>query len=84
MLHDGIRRRPFVRDFSFYLFGFATWIPAAIFFNTHVGEFAWINGASMYPFLNTDFNETGAQDCGWVNKWNPTEGLQRGMIVTFW
>jgi hypothetical protein len=75
---------PDARDASFYLFGFATWIPAFIFVNSHVAELSWIKGPSMYPYLNTDYNRTTKQDMCINWKWAPLKGLQRGMIVTFW
>jgi len=74
----------FIRDTSGYLFIFATWIPAVIFFNENVGEVTNINGPSMYPYLNTSYNETLTKDRGWVNKWRPAEKLKRGMLVSFW
>jgi inner membrane protease subunit 2 len=73
-----------LRDTSFYLFGFATWLPAFIFFNSHVAELSWINGASMYPYLNTDYNKNLKRDLCLNWKWKPLDGLRRGMIVTFW
>jgi hypothetical protein len=76
--------KPAFRDASFYLFGFATWIPAFVFINSHVAELSWIKGASMYPYLNTDFHRNLKQDVCINWKWAPLEGLQRGMIVTFW
>ncbi|KAF4632284.1 hypothetical protein G7Y89_g5847 [Cudoniella acicularis] len=74
----------FFRSFSYKLFIFGTWIPAVIFFNDHVGEVTRINGASMYPYLNTGFNESNKKDLCWVNKMSPTKHLQRGMLVSFW
>lgn len=78
------RPNQFVRDFSYYSWVIATWIPAYIFFNTHVAETRIINGASMYPYLNSGYNESLTRDVGFVNKWNPLAGLRRGMLVTFW
>jgi len=81
------RARPYMpdgRETSFILFGFATWIPALIFVNSHVAEISWIKGASMYPYLNTDFHRNQKQDMCINWKWKPSEGLQRGMIVSFW
>jgi mitochondrial inner membrane protease subunit 2 len=74
----------FIWDTSGYLFIFATWIPATIFFNENVGEVTNITGPSMYPYLNTSYNESQTKDRGWVNKWRPAENLKRGMLVTFW
>lgn len=49
-----------------------------------MGEVAFIGGQSMYPYLNASFNEGAGKDLCWVNKWNPTKDLKRGMVVTFW
>lgn len=76
--------RPFIKQTSFLLFGFITWVPAVIWVNSNVGDVVWIQGGSMYPYLNTDINRTTKKDACWKNKWNPLEGLRRGMIVSFW
>lgn len=76
-------RSNFIRDFSYYTFATITWVPAVIFFNEHVGECTSIVGASMYPYLNTDYNNSKSRDFCWINKWNPYKDLQRGMIVSF-
>lgn len=73
-----------VKEFSFKCFIFASWVPAIIFFNDHVAELASINGQSMYPYLNTGYNETLTKDLCLIDKRKPTQGLQRGMLVTFW
>jgi hypothetical protein len=84
-IYSRVRRYvPDGRATSFYLFGFATWIPAMIFVNSHLLELCWINGRSMYPYLNTDFHRNKKKDLCISWKWKPMEGLQRGMIVTFW
>jgi mitochondrial inner membrane protease subunit 2 len=70
-------------DFNYRLFIFMTWVPAVIFFNGNVGELTRINGPSMYPYLNTSYNEDLKKDLCWVSKWNPTRNLQRGMLVSF-
>jgi inner membrane protease subunit 2 len=75
---------PVARKTSFYLIGFATWIPALVFFNSHVAELVWVNGSSMYPYLNADYNRSLKQDVCINWKWAPLDGLKRGMIVTFW
>jgi inner membrane protease subunit 2 len=62
---------------------FATWLPAVIFFNDHVGDVTWITGASMYPYFNGDFHENMKQDICWTRRWKPTQELKRGMIVSF-
>jgi mitochondrial inner membrane protease subunit 2 len=79
---DGTRGK-FVREFNYYLFSLITWIPAVIFFNGNVGELTRINGPSMYPYLNTTYNEDLKKDLCWVSKWNPTQNLERGMLVSF-
>ncbi|KAF8862572.1 LexA/Signal peptidase [Acephala macrosclerotiorum] len=81
--HRNTQSGRFIHDFIYWAFTFATWIPAVIFFNGHVGEVTWINGVSMYPFLNTRFNEGLSKDVCWTSKWSPTTNLKRGMIVSF-
>ena len=76
-------RSEFLRDFRFRVFGLITWIPAAIFFNGNVGEVTWIYGLSMYPYLNTSYNEDLKKDLCWNNKWKPTRNLDRGMLISF-
>jgi hypothetical protein len=78
------RHGPFIKQTSFIFFNFITWIPALVFFNSNVGEVAWVYGGSMYPYLNTDIDRSTRQDACWNNKWKPLQGLRRGMIVTFW
>jgi len=68
---------------KYYVFSLITWIPAVIFFNGNVGEVTWINGPSMYPYLNTSYNEDLKKDVCWISKWNPTRNLERGMLVSF-
>lgn len=74
-------RPVFARQFVFRLLGLATWLPVAIWFNTTVAEVTRIEGPSMYPFLNSRFNESLERD--WVvnRKLYAQDGLQRGMIV---
>lgn len=89
----GNRISPLLSRFSNYrhsfngsryvLFAIASWTAAIIFFNEHVGEVGRINGPSMYPYLNTSYNENLKKDLCWINKWNPTSDLRRGMIVAF-
>jgi hypothetical protein len=78
------RHRPIIKHTSFVFYSFITWLPALIWMNSKVGEVAWIQGGSMYPYLNTDIDRSTKQDACWNNKWKPLEGLRRGMIVTFW
>ncbi|KAL1873808.1 hypothetical protein VTK73DRAFT_771 [Phialemonium thermophilum] len=78
------RSRPvFLRQFSAYLFGIATWVPAIIWFNANVAELTVINGPSMYPFLNEGYNESLRRDLVLNYKLYAQENLARGMIVTF-
>ncbi|KAI0512502.1 mitochondrial inner membrane protease subunit 2 [Xylaria bambusicola] len=70
--------------FGYYMFMFAASVPVVISFNTFVVELAWINGASMYPFLNSEKDQTRRRDVVLNFKYNAQYGLQRGMIVTFW
>lgn len=70
--------------FGFQLFAFATWIPVVSMFNHYIGELAWINGPSMYPFLNAEKDQTTRKDIVINYKFNAQYGLRRGMIVTFW
>ncbi|CAK7236535.1 hypothetical protein SBRCBS47491_009670 [Sporothrix bragantina] len=74
-------RPAFARQFVFRLLGLATWIPVAIWFNSTVAEVTRIEGPSMYPFLNSRFNESLERD--WVinRKLYAQEGLKRGMVV---
>ncbi|KAK3905720.1 hypothetical protein C8A05DRAFT_41397 [Staphylotrichum tortipilum] len=87
------RRRPpsspsispptFLRSFSRYLIGFATWLPPLIWFNAHVAELTFMRGQSMYPFLNPHYHESTRQDLCLVWKRGVREGLRRGMVVVF-
>jgi mitochondrial inner membrane protease subunit 2 len=70
--------------FGYYMFMLATSIPVVVSFNTFVLELAWIRGASMYPFFNSEKNQTTREDVVLNFKYNAQYSLQRGMIVTFW
>ncbi|KAI0191839.1 peptidase S24/S26A/S26B/S26C [Xylaria flabelliformis] len=70
--------------FGYYMFMFAATVPIVISFNTFVLELAWIRGASMYPFLNSEKDQTKRQDVVVNFKYNAQYSLKRGMIVTFW
>jgi len=63
--------------------GYATWIPPLIWLHENVAEPTFIKGQSMYPFFNPHYNESTRQDLCLVDKWNPAEHLERGMIVVF-
>lgn len=71
----------FLRELSYYLFIFATWVPVLVAFNHYFGETTWIYGASMFPQFNPGIDETTKQDAVWTRKWRPLEGLRRGMVV---
>ncbi|RDA95117.1 hypothetical protein CP533_2144 [Ophiocordyceps camponoti-saundersi (nom. inval.)] len=64
------------------LLGFASWIPLMIWFNLHVAELTLIDGPSMHPLLNSDWGTTLRRDLVLNCKWNPLNGLKRGMVVT--
>ncbi|EKD21503.1 uncharacterized protein L3040_006119 [Drepanopeziza brunnea f. sp. 'multigermtubi'] len=70
-------------DLRYWPLTVASWIPAIIFFNDHVGDVTWITGSSMYPFLNSNYNNDLKKDCVWNSKWSPISNLKRGMIVSF-
>ncbi|KAK0111396.1 hypothetical protein ONS95_001757 [Cadophora gregata] len=82
-LNRRLRWRPTWREVRYRPLTILPWIPAVIFFNDHVGEHVWINGQSMYPFLNPSFNEDLSKDLCWNSRWNPTANLKRGMIVSY-
>ncbi len=74
-------RPVFARQFVCRLLGLATWLPVAIWFNSTVAEVTRIEGPSMYPFLNSQFNESLERDWVLNRKLYAQEGLQRGMVV---
>ncbi|KAL6862812.1 hypothetical protein ACO1O0_003050 [Amphichorda felina] len=67
---------------SFNLVGLATWIPVIAWFNLYVAELTYVDGASMYPLMNSDKNSTLRQDVVLTWKWMPQQQLERGMVVT--
>jgi len=75
---------PELKRTGYFLVIFATWIPAFIFFKDHVGHVGIINGPSMYPYFNMDWNRSLKQDKCWVNCRNAEKNVQRGMIISFW
>ena len=79
----GMPRFRFLSQVSHYLVRYATWIPPLIWFNAYVAEVTFINGPSMYPFFNPQYNESLRKDLCLVWKMYAQEGLRRGMIVTF-
>ncbi|KAI1828681.1 mitochondrial carrier domain-containing protein [Xylaria intraflava] len=78
------QKRAHFGRFGYYMFMFAASVPVVISFNTFILELAWIRGASMYPFLNPDKDQTTREDVVVNFKYNAQYALQRGMIVTFW
>ncbi|APA07382.1 hypothetical protein sscle_02g021520 [Sclerotinia sclerotiorum 1980 UF-70] len=82
-LKKGSPIRHFLKEFSYYSLIIVSWIPAVIFFQEHVAALHTIKGASMYPFFNSGYNESQSRDVCLVDKRNPTEGLERGMLVSF-
>lgn len=73
----------FLRQFSAYMIGLATWVPAIIWFNTNVAEVTVIDGPSMYPFLNDSINRSLRRDLVLNYKLYAQDNLARGMVVTF-
>lgn len=78
-----LQRTP-LRPTLFKIGALLTWYPMFIFFHDHVGQIMWVTGQSMYPFLNTDYNNSTRKEAVFVHMFNPTGGLKRGMIVAFW
>jgi inner membrane protease subunit 2 len=64
------------------LVGFATWVPVLALFNIYVAEVTFVDGASMYPFMNSEKDSTLRQDVVLNWKRAPQRDLERGMIVT--
>ncbi|KAI0404202.1 mitochondrial carrier [Xylaria palmicola] len=80
-----LRQKPAsLGEFSYYMFMFAASVPIVITFNTFVLELAWIKGPSMYPFLNSEKDQTTRKDAVVNLKYKAQDALQCGMIVTFW
>lgn len=75
---------PALRTFIFKTGTFLTWLPALSFFHDHVGRSMTVDGRSMYPVLNNDYQSSLRKDQVWVNLHAPNRGLRRGMIVAFW
>ncbi|KAH7319917.1 peptidase S24/S26A/S26B/S26C [Stachybotrys elegans] len=81
-LRAGMARPGRTKTIALQLVGFATWIPVIACFNLHVADISVVQGPSMYPILNADKDSTLRRDVILNYKWEPQEGLQRGMIVT--
>ncbi|KAK3943807.1 LexA/Signal peptidase [Diplogelasinospora grovesii] len=73
----------FARQFTNYLIRYVSWLPPLIWFNTYVAQVTFINGPSMYPFLNSTYNESTKRDLCLVYKLYAQQNLERGMCVTF-
>jgi inner membrane protease subunit 2 len=69
--------------FGFSLFIGVTWVPVLVSCLDHVAEPTLINGASMYPFLNPEKDQSLRQDVALNWKFNPRSDLARGMVVVF-
>ncbi|ORY65495.1 mitochondrial inner membrane protease subunit 2 [Pseudomassariella vexata] len=82
--YKSFRQHRFLGDFTWYSWIFLTWVPVVVFFNANVMELAFINGPSMYPFMNAEKDQTTAPDVTVAWKWNAQHNLARGMIVLFW
>lgn len=76
-------RGSFLGDTTVRLLGFATWIPVAIWFNESVVTVTKISGGSMYPYFNEDRHRTLTKDLVLNWRWNASDGLRKGMVVTF-
>lgn len=55
-----------------------------IFINDTLFEIVSVHGPSMQPTLSPSCHETGVEDYLAINKWSPTDNLQRGDVVAFW
>jgi signal peptidase I len=66
------------------LIGLLTWLPVLSTFHSCVATLMFVTGPSMYPLLNTDYYRTTRKDVVLVDMWNPSDGLKRGMVVSFW
>jgi mitochondrial inner membrane protease subunit 2 len=73
----------FLGQFTRHLIRYATWLPPLIWFNTYVAQVTFINGRSMYPYLNPHYNETLRRDLCLVYKLYAQWNLDRGMLVVF-
>jgi signal peptidase I len=81
----GWRPSPLVASVARRLITFATWVPVAIFFNNNVATPVAIRGNSMYPFFNSERDQTTRRDWAlcWKGWGSPQYGLRPGMIVVF-
>ncbi|PGH23104.1 hypothetical protein AJ80_02878 [Polytolypa hystricis UAMH7299] len=83
------RRFPLPRIFQHRTFRFcaafiAPLVPIGYLFSEHVAQIMWVSGPSMTPYLNEDYGEAHQKkDIVVVNRWKPTDGLRRGMVVAF-
>ncbi|KAL1305482.1 hypothetical protein AAFC00_002358 [Neodothiora populina] len=62
----------------------ALWcLATAIIINDKFFEIVSVNGPSMNPTLSPTFHETGERDYLLIDKWNATENLKRGDVISF-
>lgn len=73
-----------LRAHVFTLFGVLTWLPVLSLFHSWVATLMFVTGPSMYPLLNTDYYRSTRKDVVLVDMRKPSEGLKRGMVVSFW
>lgn len=74
---------PFTRDTVRYLFIGASWYPVWFSVEKHVVGTTRVNGPSMHPYLNENYNETKYGYLCLTWKLYAQQDLQRGMIVSF-
>lgn len=62
---------------------YAGFLPIIATFHANVADLAKVNGASMYPFLNDNKDQSLGKH--WFLNWKrgAAENLERGMVVTF-
>ncbi|KAK3318419.1 peptidase S24/S26A/S26B/S26C [Apodospora peruviana] len=79
----GTQARSFLGQFTHHLIRYATWLPPLICVKEYVADLTFINGPSMYPFLNPHYNESLRRDLCLTYKRYSWKNLKRGMIVIF-
>ncbi|OCK81361.1 LexA/Signal peptidase [Lepidopterella palustris CBS 459.81] len=67
-----------------YTYRFAIGISIYYFFTDHLFDTAPVRGASMSPTLSPLSKDSGIHDRVLLRRLQPTVGLQRGDVVTFW
>lgn len=76
-------RSSYVGQVGRALAGVTCGLPVLIFINDHVATITSITGPSMYPYFNEDMHQTTRKYLTFNWRWNPSQNLKRGMIVTF-